>query len=168
MTAAAASAAAPGLPTVEVIREAEGWPEEAEAVVRRAAHAVLAGFDDAEGFGEISVALMDDAAIRVLNRDYRDKDAATNVLSFPLEAEDGAMPPGERSPLGDIAIALETVTREAAEEDKTLAAHLTHMVVHGTLHLLGYDHEEDDEAEEMEALEREFLAGLGIADPYRT
>lgn len=168
MTVAAANEVTMELPEIEVIRQAEGWPEDAEAVVRRAALAVLAGFDDPDGFGEISVALMDDVAIRVLNRDYRGKDAATNVLSFPLEAEDGALPPGERSPLGDIAIALETVTREAAEEEKTLAAHLAHMVVHGTLHLLGYDHEGDDEAEEMEALEREILAGLGIADPYRT
>ena len=155
------------LPDVEVVRAADGWPEGAETIVERAARAALAQFEDASAMGAVSVALMDDAAIRILNRDYRGKDAATNVLSFPLENDLEMLPPGEQPPLGDIAVALETVTREAADEDKTLADHLAHMIVHGTLHLLGYDHEQDGEAEEMEALERDVLASLGIADPYR-
>jgi len=166
---ATASVTAPvELPQVDVVHAVDGWPDDADAVVHRAARAVLSGFEEAASFGNISVALMDDASIRLLNRDYRGKDAATNVLSFPVEEDDSFLPPGERLPLGDIAVALETVTREAAEEDKTLAEHLAHMVVHGTLHLLGYDHEQDSEAEEMEALERDVLASLGIADPYRT
>lgn len=168
MSTTAAVPSVPELPRVEVVLAAEGWPDDAVAVVQRAAHAVLSGFADAASFGDISVALMDDASIQVLNRDYRGKDAPTNVLSFPVEEDGGILPPGERLPLGDIAVALETVVREAVEEDKTLAAHLAHMVVHGTLHLLGYDHEQDSEAEEMEALERDVLASLGIADPYRT
>lgn len=168
MSAIASIPSVSELPQVEVVHAAKGWPDDAEAVVQRAALAVLSGFADAASLGDISVALMDDASIRVLNRDYRGKDAPTNVLSFPVEEDGSILPPGERLPLGDIAVALETVVREAVEEEKTLAAHLTHMVVHGTLHLLGYDHELDSEAEEMEALERDVLASLGIADPYRT
>ncbi|WP_281017680.1 MULTISPECIES: rRNA maturation RNase YbeY [unclassified Minwuia] len=168
MSAAAPVSSVSDLPRVEVVHAAEGWPDDADAVVQRAARAVLSGFADAASFGDISVALMDDASIQVLNRDYRGKDAPTNVLSFPVEEDGGILPPGERLPLGDIAVALETVVREAVEEEKTLAAHLTHMVVHGTLHLLGYDHELDSEAEEMETMERDVLASLGIADPYRT
>lgn len=168
MSAAAPVSSVSDLPRVEVVHAAEGWPDDADAVVQRAARAVLSGFADAASFGDISVALMDDVSIQVLNRDYRGKDAPTNVLSFPVEEDGGILPPGERLPLGDIAVALETVVREAVEEEKTLAAHLTHMVVHGTLHLLGYDHELDSEAEEMETMERDVLASLGIADPYRT
>jgi probable rRNA maturation factor len=168
VSAAAPVSSVSDLPRVEVVHAAEGWPDDADAVVQRAARAVLSGFADAASFGDISVALMDDASIQVLNRDYRGKDAPTNVLSFPVEEDGGILPPGERLPLGDIAVALETVVREAVEEEKTLAAHLTHMVVHGTLHLLGYDHELDSEAEEMETMERDVLASLGIADPYRT
>lgn len=168
MSAAAPVSSVSDLPRVEVVHAVEGWPDDADAVVQRAARAVLSGFADAASFGDISVALMDDASIQVLNRDYRGKDAPTNVLSFPVEEDGGILPPGERLPLGDIAVALETVVREAVEEEKTLAAHLTHMVVHGTLHLLGYDHELDSEAEEMETMERDVLASLGIADPYRT
>lgn len=154
-------------PQIAVVISTDGWPDDAEATVQRAARAALAGFEDAEAMGEISVALMDDASIRALNRDYRNKDAATNVLSFPLDGDDELLPPGEIVPLGDIAVALETVQREAVTEEKAFSDHLSHMIVHGTLHLLGYDHELDDEAEEMEALEREVLATIGIADPYR-
>lgn len=154
-------------PQIAVVIDTDGWPDDAVATVQRAARAALAGFGDADAMGEISVALMDDASIRALNRDYRDKDAATNVLSFPLDGDEALLPPGETAPLGDIAVALETVQREAVTEEKAFSDHLSHMIVHGTLHLLGYDHELDDEAEEMEALEREVLATIGIADPYR-
>ncbi len=155
-------------PRIDVVIATEGWPDDAVETVQRAARAVLAGFEDADDMGDISVALMDDASIRLLNRDYRNKDTATNVLSFPLDGDADLLPPGETAPLGDIAVALETVQREAVTEEKAFSDHLSHMIVHGTLHLLGYDHEMDDEAEEMEALEREVLATIGIADPYMT
>lgn len=111
---------------------------------------------------EVSLLFCDDAAIRVLNRDWRGFDKPTNVLSFPA-----ATGPLSKAPLlGDIAIAFETCAREAAEEGKTLAGHVTHLVVHGFLHLLGYDHETPEEAEEMEMLEIKALARLGLPDPY--
>lgn len=117
---------------------------------------------------ELSILLTDDARIRVLNREWRGKDKATNVLSFPgVDPQELAfLPTGAPVLLGDIVIALETVEREAAERGIGIEAHLTHLVIHGVLHLLGQDHEDDDEAARMEALETELLAGLGIADPH--
>lgn len=112
---------------------------------------------------ELSLLLTDDARIRIVNRDWRGFDKATNVLSFP------AAPPERiaQSPvLGDIVLAYETVAREAQAEGKPLADHLSHLVIHGLLHLLGEDHETDAEAERMERLEIAALARLGIADPY--
>ena len=113
---------------------------------------------------EVSLLLTDNAGIRELNRTWRGFDKPTNVLSFP--GPEGVAPHGVRH-LGDIALAFETLDREAAEEGKSLADHLAHLIVHGTLHLLGYDHENEGEAEVMEALEVDALARLGIADPYR-
>lgn len=111
---------------------------------------------------ELSIRIVDAKEGRALNRDYRGKDYATNVLSFPAE-----LPPGINLPLiGDLVICAPVVTREAAEQGKLTRHHWAHMTVHGVLHLLGYDHIEDDEAEAMEALETRILAGLGIADPY--
>ncbi|WP_266169906.1 rRNA maturation RNase YbeY [Dyella subtropica] len=111
---------------------------------------------------ELSIRIVDTDEGRALNRDYRGKDYATNVLSFPAE-----LPPGIALPLiGDLAICAPVVTREAAEQGKRPRDHWAHMTVHGVLHLLGYDHIEDAEAEAMEALETRILAGLGIADPY--
>ena len=110
--------------------------------------------------------LTDDARVRELNREWRGQDKATNVLSFPA-----AQPPGETPQplmLGDIAIAYETTRNEAEAEGKPFQNHLSHLAIHGFLHLLGYDHLDDDEAEEMEGLERDILATLGIADPYLT
>jgi probable rRNA maturation factor len=114
----------------------------------------------------VAVALIDDRAMRKLNLTYRGKDKPTNVLSFPS----GEEPEGKRARrrLGDVAIALGTVKREAKAQGKTVDDHLMHLMVHAVLHLLGYDHESDPDAEEMEALERKALATLGIADPYRT
>lgn len=112
---------------------------------------------------ELSLLLTDDKRIRTVNRDWRGFDKATNVLSFP------AAPPERISAsplLGDIVIAFETVEGEARAEGKDIADHLRHLVIHGLLHLLGEDHETDDEARRMEALEVEALASLGIADPY--
>ncbi|MEC9346228.1 MAG: rRNA maturation RNase YbeY [Pseudomonadota bacterium] len=157
-------ATAPDTACVEVAIECEGWPGESTTWVERAAAAVFATTGIAPA--PVSVALMDDAAIRILNRDFRDRDTPTNVLSFPAGDDDGFDIPGEEPPLGDIAVALETVRREAQAEGKSFADHLSHMIVHGVLHLMGYDHEDAGEAEEMEALERLVLAGLGIADPY--
>jgi probable rRNA maturation factor len=110
---------------------------------------------------ELSIVLGNDDAIRILNRDYRGKDGPTNVLSFPAPAV-GAGP----RMLGDIVLAFETVAAEAAEQDKTVADHVRHLVVHGMLHLLGFDHETDADAERMESLETGILASMGISDPY--
>lgn len=112
---------------------------------------------------EWSVVLSDDARVRVLNRDWRGKDTPTNVLSFPA-AEVDEEDPGPL--LGDVVVARETTAREAAEEGKRFEDHLAHLLVHGLLHLFGFDHETDEEADEMEALEVEILAGLDISDPY--
>lgn len=136
-----------------------------EAVVERAVSAAL-GLFEPEAV-ELSVVLSDDAAVRILNRDHRGKDRPTNVLSFPpaLAPAVLAVHRGPR-PLGDVILALETVGREAAEQGKAAGDHLSHLVVHGVLHLCGYDHETEAEAEEMEDAERAVLAGLGVADPY--
>ncbi len=111
---------------------------------------------------ELTVRLVNDGEIRQLNRDYRHKDYATNVLSFPAEAD----LPTESQLLGDLVIAADVVQREAAEQGKELWHHWAHLCVHGLLHLLGYDHQNDEEAEEMEGLEIEILAELAIANPY--
>lgn len=134
---------------------------EAEGAVRRAIAASEILFDPLDA--EVSVLLCDDAEIRHLNAKWRGKDTSTNVLSFPAARQNVA----ERH-LGDIAISYETLAREASNENKMIVHHLSHLTVHGYLHLLGFDHETDDEADEMEGLEREVLAGLGIGDPYRT
>ena len=116
---------------------------------------------------EVSIVLADDAMVQGLNRDYRGKDQPTNVLSFAA-LDDDVAPQPEDGPLllGDIIVAYETTAAEATAEGKSFADHLSHLVVHGVLHLLGFDHIEEDEAEEMEELERSILGALGIADPY--
>ena len=112
---------------------------------------------------EVTVRLVDEAESNQLNLTYRGKDKPTNVLSFPFEC-----PPGVELPLlGDLIICRQVVEREASEQNKPLLAHWAHMVVHGSLHLLGYDHIDDDEAEEMEALEVEFMQTLGYDNPYQ-
>ena len=138
---------------------------DAEALVRRAVEAVLsvASTGDDEDL-ELSLLLADDAALRELNLAWRGQDKATNVLSFPAPPQPEA--PGPR-PLGDIALAFETLAREAETQGKALADHAAHLIVHGVLHLLGYGHDDEAEAEAMEALEVRALARLGIADPYR-
>jgi probable rRNA maturation factor len=147
---------------IDVEIEDEAWLAalpEAEALTRRAAQAVL----DSEGaIGEgVTLLLTDDAAVEDLNGRFRDRPNPTNVLSFPA-------PPNPERHLGDIALAYGVCAREAAEQGKPLANHLQHLVAHGVLHLLGYDHMTDEEAEAMEGLERVVLAGLGIPDPYLT
>ncbi|MEP4196632.1 MAG: rRNA maturation RNase YbeY [Aliishimia sp.] len=119
---------------------------------------------------EISVLACDDARIGELNREFRGKATPTNVLSWPAEdVRPPALPtadPDGSLPLGDIAIAYETCEREANAADKPFSAHVTHLIVHGTLHLLGYDHEVEAEAAQMEAIETEILGKLGLPDPY--
>ncbi|MBL0164373.1 MAG: rRNA maturation RNase YbeY [Xanthomonadales bacterium] len=114
------------------------------------------------GNSELSIRLADADEGHSLNRQYRQRDYPTNVLSFPVE-----LPAGVKLPLlGDLVICAPVVAREAHEQGKSLRDHHAHMTVHGTLHLLGYDHENDDDATRMESLERKILAALGIADPY--
>ena len=157
------------LPITEVLVTADCWQAEpdAEAVIQRAI-AVAAQSTDADvGDAELAVMLTDDAGIRTLNHNWRGIDKATNVLSFPALQPSGPRDDDEAPRmLGDIAIAYETLRREADDESKPFADHLSHLAVHGFLHLIGYDHEIDDDAEKMEALEQEILAQLGIPDPY--
>ncbi|MES2027851.1 MAG: rRNA maturation RNase YbeY [Pseudomonadota bacterium] len=157
-------------PATEVLVVADCWSAEADAdaVIHRAIEAAAAMIDTDTADAELAIMLTDDAGIRTLNQNWRGIDKPTNVLSFPaLQPPEGADEPDDMPRmLGDIAIAYETTRREADEEDKTFANHLSHLAIHGFLHLVGYDHEKDDEAEEMEALEREILATLGIPDPY--
>jgi probable rRNA maturation factor len=135
-----------------------------KAMARSAAGAALAATDlGAAHDVEVSVAFADDGAIQALNRDWRGKDQPTNVLAFPAPPMSA---PGPRF-LGDVALAYETVAREACEQGKSLADHALHLVVHGTLHLLGYDHDTDEDAAVMEGAEVRALAALGVADPYR-
>ena len=137
--------------------EAEAWRAlpEAEDLARRAAEAALAS-----EAGALAVLLTDDAAVRALNRAWRGRDEPTNVLSFPAA-------PTAAPWLGDVALAYETCAREAGEQRKALADHLVHLVAHGALHLVGWDHQTDAEAARMEAYERDILARLGVPDPYR-
>ncbi|MCD9045868.1 rRNA maturation RNase YbeY [Luteimonas sp. MHLX1A] len=116
---------------------------------------------------DLAIRVVDTAEGQALNRHYRGKDYATNVLSFPADLPEG-LPPGVRLPLlGDLVICAPVVEGEAREQGKPLNAHYAHLTVHGVLHLLGWDHDNDVEAEAMEQLEREILAGLGVDDPYR-
>ena len=152
---------------IEISIESGDWPSEDE--LRGLAEAAVAATLEALGGSvlppplsgqspaELSILFTDDAAVQRLNRDYRGKDKPTNVLSFPQSG--GPL-------LGDIVLAWETVSREAGLAEEPLKAHMAHLILHGFLHLLGYDHEADEEAEEMEALERAALRRMGIADPY--
>ncbi|MBK0003849.1 rRNA maturation RNase YbeY [Erwinia sp. S43] len=135
----------------------QGLPPEAD--FRRWLEAVLPQFQPES---EVTIRVVDEAESHELNHTYRGKDKPTNVLSFPFEA-----PPGIELPLlGDLIICRQVVEQEALEQEKALEAHWAHMVIHGSLHLLGYDHIEDDEAEEMESLETEIMLALGYPDPY--
>ena len=127
---------------------------------------VAAALDGRIREADLAIRLVDAREGRALNRHYRGKDSATNVLSFPAELPEG-LPEGVRLPLlGDLVLCAPVVAREAREQRKPLAAHYAHMTVHGVLHLLGWNHEDEREAECMEGLEREILAGLGVDDPY--
>jgi probable rRNA maturation factor len=152
---------------IVLARDSGGWPDEA-ALFAMADEAVTAAskllkLKPAESC-ELSLVFADDATVKALNAEWRGKDLPTNVLSFPAFP----LKPGDTLPplLGDVILAFETVEREAKEEAKLLDHHISHLVLHGLLHLLGYDHETDEDAEEMEALERRVLAKLAIPDPY--
>jgi probable rRNA maturation factor len=161
---------------LDIAEPCAGWRQrrpDVDALCAEAARAALAAAAPVLPRGaELSLVLADDATVRELNCAWRGKDRPTNVLSFPAQE----LMPGEPFPdapadapwpLGDVVLACETVAREAAGQGKDFADHLRHLVVHGVLHLLGHDHEDDAEAERMEGLERRILAGLGVADPYR-
>lgn len=148
--------------TVDLVADAGDWTAlgNAEKVVQRAADAVAAWPGLIDGALEVSIALSSDSQVAVLNGQFRGKAKPTNVLSFP---------PGKGAPpdfLGDIVLAVETIGREANEQGTPFADHVQHLVVHGLLHLIGYDHDAASDAERMEALEVALLATLGIANPY--
>jgi probable rRNA maturation factor len=154
------------VPVLDILVEAGEWPSKAR--LKRIAEKILGAasaelkLDLPEG-AELSLLFTDDAHIKSLNRKFRGKSKPTNVLSFPgAPAANGGIGPI----LGDIVLAAETVSREAEGEGLTLEAHLTHLILHGFLHILGYDHEDDGEAGLMEGLETAILGGIGVADPY--
>lgn len=148
--------------------EAGDWAKalpNAAAIAERAIIAVCAEMEELPVGAEVSVLLTDDAHQQVLNQQWRGKDKPTNVLSFPGDDTDD-VPPGMPVLLGDIAVAFETLYAEALDQEKSLADHFCHLIVHGMLHLLGFDHETQADADEMEPFEIEVLDGLGIASPY--
>jgi probable rRNA maturation factor len=164
MTAASPRGRFTRMPSIDIVRESPLWDEQpdVDATVRRAI--AEASADVAAKDAELAIVLTDDARIRALNRVWRGLDKPTNVLSFPAKDRGG----GEGAPalLGDIVIAYETTKREALAQDTPFLHYLAHLTVHGFLHLRGYNHEAEDEAEIMERLERQILARLNIADPY--
>ena len=159
--------------------EAGDWETvvtDAEMLVEAAARAAFEAAERPDILGdapaEMSLVLADDALVQTLNRDYRDKDQPTNVLSFALlddlDDTDDVLAREQGMPIliGDVILAFETVQREVGEQGKSVGDHLTHLVIHGVLHLLGYDHQSDPDADRMERLETSILARMGIADPY--
>ncbi|MEQ8667191.1 MAG: rRNA maturation RNase YbeY [Rhodospirillales bacterium] len=151
--------------SIDIDVRAEAWREavgDPEAVCEAAAVSAYRSVTDAPSRGVLSVLLSDDDEIAELNKVFRKRDGATNVLSFPA----GDAYPDGSVMLGDIAVAFDTVRDEAARDGRTVADHLSHMIVHGVLHLLGFDHESDAEADAMEKLEVMALGRLGIGDPY--
>lgn len=154
---------------LDIVQEAGDWSRFPawEAEIRAAAHALSRHPEAREMAGQgATVVLSDDASVRALNSTYRAKDQPTNVLSFPFEPPPGGDDEDAARYLGDIILAGETLLREAEEMGIPPGHHLQHLVIHGLLHLLGFDHLEDAEAEAMEAIETQVLRGLGIADPY--
>ncbi len=152
---------------IECLVEAGGWPD-ATQLEQLAEKTVGAAVDELQlgdnEQSELSLLFANDAQMRELNANWRDQDKPTNVLSFPVVALSPGMAPGPM--LGDIILGFETIDREARLENKPFGNHLTHLIVHGFLHLLGYDHQTETEGREMEALERRILHRLTIPDPY--
>ena len=153
--------------TVSVEVEDQAWQAlpGIDELARSAVIAALADTGHADPECDIAVLFTSDDEIAAINAEWRGKDKPTNVLSFPTP-EDMPVPAGEPRSLGDLVLAHGVIAREAVEQGKSLHDHTTHLIVHGTLHLLGFDHETDAEAEEMEALETRILKGLGISNPY--
>ncbi len=148
------------LSDITIIRQSESWQgEQALFALTGSALEVLGTEITVPEAQSLAVVFTDDASIRDMNHQFRGKDAPTNVLSFPSDEEEE---------LGDIILAYETIEKEAAEQRKSFDNHLTHLLIHGILHLLGYDHSEEDEARDMESLEIRILAKLDIANPYET
>lgn len=148
---------------IDVLRNDERWPEELIIDVNKIVGMALSTLElEVEGPAELSLLLTNDEEQQKLNESWRAKDTSTNVLSFPQIEPDEAI----EGMLGDISFAFETVQKEANAEQKQFHHHFAHLLVHGFLHILGYDHLTDEEAEEMEAAERKILARLDIADPY--
>ncbi len=157
-------------PVVDILLEDSRWLvviPDIERIAPQAVAGVVRAHADMTGPWEACVVLTNDARIRELNRQYRQKDKPTNVLSF--QAWNDTMPEADGMPvaLGDVVLALETIEREAGEQGKTVRDHAMHLLVHGAMHLLGFDHETGEEADMMEAKEAALLAQWGIADPYR-
>ena len=153
-------------PLIDVEIEDDGWLDvlpDAVTVIETGVTAALKAADFKDQ-ADVVILLCDDAEMRRLNAEYRNKDKATNVLSFP--APRSMRVKGVLEHLGDMALGLETCVREAKDQRKTVKNHVLHLSIHGALHLLGYDHLDDAEAETMENLEREILKSLGVADPY--
>jgi probable rRNA maturation factor len=150
---------------IDILIESEGWKTQPEVkrTARTAARAALTFEKQKSG---VTILLTGDAAMRRLNASFRGKDKPTNVLSFPAAPVPAGIKDVESLFLGDIALGYETCAAEALAEGKSLRDHLSHLVVHGLLHLMGYDHEEEAQALRMEERERAILAALGIADPY--
>ena len=156
-------------PTIAVSAACSAWEQALpEAVILAEVAATLAlRRGEAPAAAVLDITLTDDDEQRALNRTWRGKDAATNVLAFPAADPDVPVPDGAPLLLGDVVLAFETVRREAEEQEKPLADHLRHLIVHGVLHLLGHDHENAAEAAIMEAREIAILAELGVPNPYR-
>ena len=148
---------------VAVIRNDDTWPEDLDPLAQRAVlEALKQSRAKVKGAAELSILLTNDEEQHALNREWRGKDSSTNVLSFPQIEPFGPV----AGLLGDITLAHETLVREAEEQGVSLADHFTHLVVHGFLHILGYDHLTDAEALQMESLETQILGSLGVGDPY--
>ena len=164
-----------GVAAVDVVLHCEGWPKALPGLRRRVRSAARRALERGRaacgwpppGPLELAVVLADDAELGRLNRRFRGKRGPTNVLSFPAAAPGAAGPDAAPLVLGDLVLALETVLREAAAQNKPVADHLAHLVVHGVLHLIGYDHQSEADARRMESLEKSILAELGVPDPYR-
>ena len=156
-------------PDVSIDVRSKHWHDEvfdASEICRTAAAEAIAAVSTRLGGVEISVVLADDAFVRDLNKTWRNIDAPTNVLAFPCSDSDDIAAVGAETLLGDVIVAFQTTKREATEQQIPLEQHFAHLIVHGVLHLLGYDHIDDGDAVVMEKLEIEALARMGIGDPY--
>jgi probable rRNA maturation factor len=155
-------------PDIEITVQSSLWRKAVPDIRSRARRAALAALTKAGRLDpqtSVSLLFADDESVRPLNFAYRKKDMPTNVLSFP--APDTLPPAGIKRSLGDVILAVETVTAEAIRDNKPIGDHLSHLIVHGVLHLIGFDHETSADADIMEPMETQILAGLGIPDPYR-